>query len=78
MENNKKLVNIDLSKNTIINISNLDMLPNLRNLDLSENSLTKVEQIEHLAKLKTVTTLNLSQNFIEYDDKIIEILLNME
>merc|ERR1719369_1182248 len=56
------LIHLDLSSNSISEISNLTGLPHLRNIDLSCN---KIKDIENLhTKIGQITTLNLSQNKI--------------
>ena len=56
------LVHLNLSLNSISEISNLTGLPHLRNIDLSCN---KIKDIDNLhTKIGQITTLNLSQNKI--------------
>lgn len=52
---------LNLCKNAIETIENLEMLPNLDVLDLNDN---RILRIENLACLKKLRILNLSNNLI--------------
>ncbi|KRX09088.1 hypothetical protein PPERSA_08804 [Pseudocohnilembus persalinus] len=78
LENNKELIILNLSKNSILKVENLGHLQKLRNLDLSFNYLKDSDSIQELTELKSVTTIDIQNNNIEYDDKLIDILTNIK
>ncbi len=60
-----KLRTLNLAKNMIRQIKNLDKLSSLEHLDLSDN---KVIELSGLEKLLNLKTLNLQGNLLEYID----------
>lgn len=71
LDKNLRLKAINLHQNSILKIDNLAHLKELSNLDLSNNYIKTFEQLEHLKELKSIETLTLTQNQIEYDEKIL-------
>lgn len=65
------LYTLNLSHNRIKTIENLTMLSKLKNLNLSYNNLTNYESLEGLACCKQIQNLDLSNNYIEYDEIIL-------
>ncbi|KAM3146592.1 hypothetical protein pb186bvf_001122 [Paramecium bursaria] len=82
IENLDNLVNIqtlNLSCNSIYEVENLSYLIKLQNLNLSNNHLSEFDTLKGLLDCPQVTNLDLSQNHIEFDERILfEILSKIQ
>lgn len=63
-----------MAKNQINVIENLQQCKLLKNIDLSENYVKKSDDMEELTKLESLSTINLTSNFLEYDDNLLPLL----
>ncbi|CAD8054557.1 unnamed protein product [Paramecium primaurelia] len=64
---------LNLSHNSIKKIENLQALNKLQNLNISNNHLTGYESLEGLLECLSITNLDISNNFISYEQSIVEL-----
>lgn len=70
---------LNLSNNQIHVIQNLDHLRSLQTLTLSKNFLSSFESLEHLGSCsETLTNIDLTENKIEGDDRIIPLFSHVK
>ena len=74
----KNLNTLNLSHNFIKKLTNLDKLTVLETLDVSYNHLSCADDISGLSYCPSITDLNISNNQIETEDGIIELLGKMK
>ena len=71
------LVILNLSRNQITQIENLEHLINLQTIDLTYNELAKSVSLMGLKECPSLTSIDLSFNYIEYDDQLINVFSRM-
>ena len=72
------LVTLNLSHNHIKVIENLSGCSSLKNLDLSHNMIVNYKDCEGLRDVPTITSIDLSFNYIEYDDEILNFFFEFQ
>lgn len=77
LENLSNLVLLDLSNNRLSKFEGLHCCPNLQTLNISRNALTTAESIEHLQYCSELANLDLTNNNIEANDNVIDVLKNI-
>lgn len=65
------LVTLNLSHNRIKKIEGISKLTQLKTLDLSHNIFTDIEAVEEITTCPSLTSLDLSNNYIEYSEEIV-------
>ena len=79
LENNIKLCILNISNNKIKTIRNVNQLQKLENLYISKNELSKVQDLENLLELKSLSLLDIQNNFFtENSNELISFLNKME
>jgi dynein assembly factor 1 len=64
---------LNLEKNEIEHVENLQNLRFLQNLDLSYNHLRTASSIEHLSLCESLSTVDLRHNYIDFDENLLPI-----
>lgn len=78
LENFTELHTLSLSGNMIEKVEGLEHCSKLHKLDLTGNKLSSFESISELSSLKSLSILLLKSNQIDYDERIVEMLSEME
>lgn len=73
-----KLVTLNLSHNNIKVIENLGGCYSLKNLDLSHNMIEEYQNCAGLKDCPSLTSVDLSSNYIEYDDGFLPFLFKFQ
>jgi hypothetical protein len=69
---------LNLSHNRIVKIENLKDIVSLKNIDLSHNRLPNKESLEGLTERLTLTSIDISNNLIEYSEDLLSFLFSMQ
>ena len=72
LENLEKLHTLNLSHNEIRKIENLENLKSLENLNLGFNELKNKKNIELIIENKKITTFNIENNYLDFEENIID------
>ena len=72
------LVTLNLSYNSITVIENLSGCTSLETLDLSNNMIIDYKDCRGLEECKSLTSVNLSENKIEYDDRLLDFFFQFQ
>ena len=72
------LVTLNLSHNNLKVIENLGGCTSLKNLDLSHNMIVSHKDCEGLRDVPTITSIDLSHNYIEYKDDILDFFFEFQ
>ena len=79
LENNKELCIFNISNNKIKTIRNMQHLQKLDNFYIAKNELSTVQDIENLLELKSLSLLDIQNNwFTENSDELLAFLNKME
>lgn len=73
-----KLVTLNLSHNNIKKIENLGGCYSLKNLDLSHNMIVDYRDCEGIKDCPSLTSVDISENHIEYDDKLMDFFFQFQ
>ncbi|KAL4434994.1 hypothetical protein ABPG74_017750 [Tetrahymena malaccensis] len=73
----QNLQTLNLSHNRISKIENLSALKRLGNLDLSSNIIQDYDGLIGLLECPSLTNVDISNNLIEHDDRILDIFIQM-
>ena len=65
------LVTLNLSHNRIKKIEGISTLTALKTLDVSHNIITDIENVKEITTCPSLTSLDLSNNYIEFSEEIV-------
>ena len=78
LEELKNLVTLNLSHNQISKIENLGGCTSLNSLEMSHNRLLNIAALEGLRECPSITVLDVSNNYIEYEDGMLDFMTSFK